>query len=89
MSFLGYRRANGTVGTRNYVLVLPGGLISNKICEFVNGTRTLISADSGSGRSKRDRETVARVITGLGKNPNVAGVIGSAVAAGVLLALCG
>lgn len=75
MSFLGYRRANGTVGTRNYVLVLPGGLISNKICEFVNGTRTLISADSGSGRSKRDRETVARVITGLGKNPNVAGVI--------------
>ena len=75
MSFLGYRRANGTVGTRNYVLVLPGGLISNKICEFVNGTRTVISADSGSGRSKRDRETVARMITGLGKNPNVAGVI--------------
>ncbi len=75
MAFLGYRRENGTVGTRNYVLVLPGGLISSKICEFVNGTRTIISADSGSGRSKQDRETIARVITGLGKNPNVAGVI--------------
>jgi altronate dehydratase large subunit len=82
MGFLGYRRANGTAGIRNYVLVLPGGLISSKICEFVNGTRTLISADSGSGRSKRDRETIARVITGLGKNPNVAGVIMHSISLG-------
>jgi altronate dehydratase large subunit len=75
MSFLGYPRADGTAGARNYVLVLPGGLVSTKICEFVNGTRTIITPDVGSGRTKRDRETIARMLVGLGRNPNIAGVI--------------
>jgi altronate dehydratase large subunit len=75
VSFLGYRRPDGSVGIRNYVLVLPGGLISSKICEFVAGAKTIITADVGTGRTKRDRETIARILTGLGKNPNVAGVI--------------
>jgi len=75
MSFLGYPRANGTAGIRNDVLVIPGGLVASKICDFVNGARTILTADSGSGRTKRDRETIARVLVGLGKNPNVAGVI--------------
>lgn len=75
MSFMGYFRADGSVGTRNYVLVLPGGLVSTKICEFVKGVKTIITADSGSGRTKRDRETIARTLVGLGRNPNVAAVI--------------
>ena len=75
MSFLGYPRENDTAGVRNEVLVLPGGLVSSKICEFVNGTRTMITADVGSGRTKRDRETIGRILAGLGKNPNVAAVI--------------
>ena len=75
MSFLGYVRPDGSVGIRNYVLVIPGGLISSKICDFVAGAKTIITADVGSGRTKKDRETVARVLTGLGRNPNVAGVI--------------
>ena len=66
MSFLGYRRPDSSVGIRNYVLVLPGGLISSKICEFVTGTKTIITADIGSGRTKRDRETIARILVGLG-----------------------
>ena len=53
----------------------PGGLVSQKVCEFVNGVKTIITPDSGSGRTARDRETVARNLIGLGKNPNVAGVI--------------
>ena len=75
MSFLGYKRPDGSVGIRNHVLVLPGGLISSKICEFVAGTRTITTADTGAGHTSRDRETVARILVGLGKNPNVAGVI--------------
>jgi len=75
MSFLGYRRPDSSVGIRNYVLVLPGGLLSSKICEFVADTRTIITAETGVGRTKRDRETIARILIGLGKNPNVAGVI--------------
>ncbi|MBM4026543.1 MAG: D-galactarate dehydratase [Planctomycetes bacterium] len=75
MSFLGYPRPDGSVGIRNEVLVLPGGLPSTRICEFVAGTCTMITADSGSGRTARDRETIARMMVGLGRNPNVAAVI--------------
>ena len=49
MSFLGYRRPDGTVGIRNHVLVLPEGLVAAKICDFVAGARTIITTDSGSG----------------------------------------
>ena len=75
MSFLGYARPDGTAGIRNQVLVIPGGLLAAKICEFVHGTRTIETADSGSGRTSRDRETIARTLIGLGRNPNVASVI--------------
>lgn len=73
--FLGFPRPDGSVGVRNYVLVLPPGLASSKICEFVPGTRTNITADTGGGRSHRDRESLARLFIGHGMNPNVAGVI--------------
>ena len=75
MTFLGYVRPDGTIGIRNYILVIPDGMVAGKICEFVNGTKTIITSDTGSGRTKRDRETIGRVLVGLGQNPNVAGVI--------------
>ncbi len=75
MSFLGYLRPDGSAGIRNEVLVLPAGLIASEICRFVPGTRTLETADSGSGRTANDRATIARVYTGLGCNPNVAACI--------------
>ncbi|MGI5835537.1 MAG: UxaA family hydrolase [Chloroflexota bacterium] len=84
MSFLGYQRPDGSVGTRNYVLVIPSGFLASKICEMVPGTKTLITPDFGAGRTDRDRETIARVFIGLGLNPNVASVIvhGASTAAG-------
>jgi len=76
MEFLGYLRPDGSVGIRNYVLVIPGGLVASKICEFVLGTRTILSAKGdGAGLTSRDRETIARTLFGLGLNPNVAAVI--------------
>jgi len=75
MSFLGYPRRDGSAGTRNDVLVIPPGLIASEICHFVPGTRCLESADSGSGRTANDRETIARVLIGLGRNPNTAACI--------------
>jgi altronate dehydratase len=75
MSFLGYERQDGSVGIRNHVLVIPGGFLANKICDTVEHTRTIVTADSGSGRTSRDRETIARTLVGLGANPNVASVI--------------
>jgi len=75
MKFLGYPRPDGSAGIRNYVLVIPGGMLATKICDSVVGTRTIVTADSGGGRTGRDRQTVARTLIGLGKNPNVASVI--------------
>jgi len=75
MNFLGYVRPDGSAGIRNYVLVIPGGFLAAKICDIVEGTRSILTADSGSGRTSRDRETIARTLIGLGRNPNVASVI--------------
>ena len=83
MSFLGYLRPDGSVGTRNYVLVIPQGLIAKSIGDFVVGTRTIQTVDHGSGRTANDRERIARVLIGLGRNPNVASVIVHAASPGV------
>jgi len=37
MSFWGYQRPDGSAGTRNYVLVIPQGLIAKTICDLVPG----------------------------------------------------
>jgi altronate dehydratase large subunit len=73
--FLGYPRPDGSAGIRNHVLVIPPGLISTEICHFVPGACTLESADSGSGRTANDRETIARTLIGLGLNPNTGACI--------------
>jgi altronate dehydratase large subunit len=83
MSFLGYKRPDGSVGTRNYVLVIPQGLIAKSIGDFVVGTRTIQTVDHGSGRTANDRERIARTLIGLGRNPNIASVIVHTASPGV------
>ena len=85
MEFLGYERPDGSVGIRNHVLVIPGGIIGAKICEFVEVTKTIMmTQDTLFDHTSRDRETVGRTLIGLGRSPNVASVIidGSINAAG-------
>ena len=53
------RRPDRSVGTRNHVVVVPGGLVAAKICEWVPGVRTIATADRGYGRTTRDREAIA------------------------------
>ncbi len=57
-TFLGFPRPDGSVGTRNYVLILPAGFLATKIHETVVGTKMTLTADTGGGRTKRDRETI-------------------------------
>lgn len=83
MSFLGYVRPDGSVGTRNYVLVIPQGIIAKTICDFVAGTKGILTVDHGSGRTANDREQIARLLIGLGRNPNTASVILHAASPGV------
>ena len=75
MDFLGFPRPDGSVGIRNHVLVLPPGLISTSICNFVNGAKTLLTPNFALSTTPRDRETVARTLIGLGHNPNVGAVV--------------
>ena len=82
MSFLGYVRSDGSVGTRNYVLVIPQGIIAKSVCDFVAGTKGILTVNHGSGRTANDREQIARLLIGLGKNPNVASVIVHAASPG-------
>src|SRR5512138_2472885 len=83
MSFMGYVRPDGSVGTRNHVLVIPQGIIAKTVCDFVAGTKSILTVDHGSGRTANDRETIARILIGLGRNPNVASVILHAASPGV------
>ena len=75
MKFLGFERPDGSVGIRNYVLIIPAGLPGAYICNFVEGTKTIVGSDTPTGHTGRDRETIARTLIGLGKNPNTASVI--------------
>ena len=73
--FAGFARADGSVGTRNHVLILPGGWECQQIVNMVKGTVTPNSPDLGIGRIRPDRETITRMQTGLALNPNAYGVI--------------
>lgn len=79
MNFMGYERPDGSVGARNYVLVIPSllsGLVASKICEFVDATRTIVIASGNfEGHTNHDRAIADRALIGLGLNPNVASVI--------------
>lgn len=76
--FLGYVRENGKVGIRNHVLVLSAThgshILSAKIGEQVTGLKVFVPEDE-DGRTTHDRETISRVLIGLGSNPNVHSVL--------------
>ena len=77
-TFMGYKRENGRVGVRNYVVILPVDDISNACAEAVskniNGTLA-IPHSYGRLQFGKDLELFFRTIIGTGKNPNVAAVI--------------
>jgi altronate dehydratase large subunit len=74
MTFLGFPRANNAAGTRNYVLIIPGGRVlsiaATRVSNYVAGTKTAITGGGEVGHHKRDRERVARLLIGFAKNPN-------------------
>jgi altronate dehydratase large subunit len=78
MKILGYERPDKKVGIRNYLLILPvtrgSHMLAAKIAENVRYAKTFIAGDE-DGRDSDDRMTMSRVFIGLGKNPNVGGVI--------------
>jgi altronate dehydratase large subunit len=78
MNFMGYGRADGTVGTRNLVGVLSTVVCVNEVVEAivrqVQGTARF-THHQGCGQTPLDIGRVNRTLIGLGRNPNLHSVI--------------
>lgn len=77
-TFLGYVRANGDVGIRNYLLVLSiaglTGPAARRVARALPGAR-LVSMPFGGGLLGEDLAVHLRSLAGFGRNPNVGGVV--------------
>jgi len=77
-TWMGYRRSDGSVGIRNYVLILPVDDISNAACEAVaNKIQGTLALPHPYGRLQygEDLELHFRTMIGTGRNANVAAVV--------------
>jgi (2R)-sulfolactate sulfo-lyase subunit beta len=78
LKLTGYRRENGRVGVRNYVVIIPVDDISNAAVEgvisLIRGTMAL-SHPYGRLQFGEDLELTFDTLIGAGRNPNVAAAI--------------
>jgi altronate dehydratase large subunit len=75
MSFLGFRRDDGTVGTRNHIIVISTVVCANQVARNVANSvedARYITHPMGCGHLGAD---FMRVLSGFGRNPNVAAVL--------------
>ena len=76
--FLGYRRADGSAGSRNHVIVLAAMDSANptvrRIAQMVP-TVTPITTPYGRGQFGEDAEQTRRLLIGMASNPNVAACV--------------
>lgn len=78
MNFLGYRRADGRVGTRNYVGVLSTVVCANEAARAIAGQvkgAVAFSHQQGCCQTPPDLARVTQALSGLGQNPNLAAVV--------------
>jgi len=78
MHFRGYARPDGRVGTRNYVGVLSTVVCANEVVERIGRSVTgaaTFTHHQGCGQTPVDLARVHRALVGLGRNPNLAGVL--------------
>ena len=78
MSFMGYVRADGRVGVRNHLLVMPSVVCANdaaaRIAAQLNGA-VYVTHQHGCGQLPADAAQTRRTLAGFGSNPNVAACI--------------
>jgi altronate dehydratase large subunit len=78
MTFSGYRRNDGSVGTRNYVGVISTVVCANEVADEISrrvqGTSVFLH-QQGCCQTLVDIKRVNDTLTGLGQNPNLASVL--------------
>lgn len=78
MKFMGYRRANGAVGTRNYVGIISAVVCVNEVVEAIASKvqgAVRFTHHQGCCQTPLDIERVNRTLVGLGCNPNLHSVL--------------
>lgn len=76
--FLGYERADGSVGVRNHVLVLPTVVCANGVVERLEreGARhAFVTHQHGCAQVGDDLSLTARTLAGFATSPNVGAVV--------------
>jgi altronate dehydratase large subunit len=78
MKFLGYRRPDGRVGTRNHVLIFPTVICATAVAQMIQravpGTVT-VNHPHGCGHMGEERDLIVRAMAGFCGHPNVGGVL--------------
>jgi len=78
MEFSGYERENGSVGIRNYIAIIPSVVCSThatqKVAEKVPDS-VCLTHSYGCGHFGADWRRIVNILSGLGKNPNVAAAL--------------
>jgi len=77
-TFQGYRRANGTVGVRNHVLVIPSVMCANHVVDRIGRAVpdvVTVTHPTGCAQVGADFEQTKRTMAGFAANPNVGAVL--------------
>lgn len=77
-TFQGYRRANGTVGTRNHVAIIPvdglANLAAKHVAQIAHGSEAFVHP-FGELQFGKDLDLTFKTVIGIGSNPNVAAAV--------------
>ena len=78
LTFKGYKRPDGRVGVRNYVLILPTSVCSSDVTRFISsqvpGTVTFDN-QYGCAQVGRELEFTMKILEGYAANPNIYGTV--------------
>ena len=78
IEFMGFRRPDGRIGTRNVIAVISTVVCANEVAEDIASRvegAIAFTHHQGCGRTQPDIERTNMVLANLGLNPNVAGVL--------------
>jgi altronate dehydratase large subunit len=77
-TIMGYERANGDIGIRNHLIIIPTVIcanhVSNRIAQMTSGA-IVVPHQHGCSQIGDDIVRTFDVLAGTGKNPNVGGVL--------------
>ncbi|MGD0056624.1 MAG: UxaA family hydrolase [Methanomassiliicoccales archaeon] len=78
LTFNGYDRPDGTVGTRNFIGVISTVACANEVARWISSPRSRVKAfchGQGCAQTSPDLKIVTRTLISLGQHPNVAAVV--------------